>query len=1095
MATLSNNTLANPGNSFYALAGESGKNWYQYPSLNGSVLLQDASGIQVLQAVGNDLFYNQELLAKAGDIQDIAAWSDYPVLNPGGVNFNGNPLVNASTISTTGDISSNGDIHSTALFVTAGIETGASGIFTNFLSTNGGVGVSGNVKTATVSATGLVSAGSVTASGAVQGGSLVTTGGLDMTNTAITRASSVGISNAGFAPYGSLTSPDGVQLTWNGAAITTGGAGNVSQWANFNAVNTINAASNNITNVGSITATSATVTDASMGTMSLGRNQITGSSATPMIIKGDDTQSTQIMGGSITETSTTGNISITSYNNVNVNSGNDITMLSDAGINPLVTPTIGMTAQNGNGGRIDITANAGYGINPVQIGYGVVNVKALGAANGLFNLGGKIDLTAYSGGLGDYGGFTSRVSASAATIALSAGAAPVLPGLAGSMNIFGQGAISIVCSLVPPVLPQFPQTIYMFANGIPGVAGGVRLESPNGIQMLSDTYINNLYPLDTGGLKIAGRSFLGTANVTIEDVASLTAVAGSGQVKTDLLNSVTGSGVLYLDNLVASTATKGIYANFLKPLGATAPGVPNLIISNNPFGGNNNYVDISGAGVISFDSTGSGKLLGVQSINNVSWPPATGDASLWSQYPQSSLLDGSGFGMINVGNMSGVVDINGQAYTSTSQWSTFNAVSSVDLSSNSMVNVASINVLDNATIVSAGSLGIFTDGKDLTLASDNSGNVNIGTGNQGNINITTSGAGNDLTLAGDTVNIDAALGVRIAAPYLDMTGNNINNVNQINGIGGTTELRIQNTGTGGTSILDLSGGILIASQYAPVTIDGGNRLNLQSTTGNITLDPLTGSGTVNMLGDTIIGTVPAPQTLTVNGTARATGDVISSFGGSTPYSLNTIGALVNGNQQYNYWVAVNGSDISGTGSVICPFASITAALAATVGITDTIPVNICLTAGTYTENPTMTRNNTFISGSVGIADCVIVGTFTFNSTSSSTVSQGLTGVTVVGNVICSETTSSDTTWYIQNCNITSYGTTAIAATSTGAGNNGLVLYNTVVTQNVVANPCISIATVRLNAIQSQLNNTTTGSAVSCSGTGSMSLFGITLTCA
>jgi hypothetical protein len=143
----------------------------------------------------------------------------------------------------------------------------------------------------------------------------------------------------------------------------------------------------------------------------------------------------------------------------------------------------------------------------------------------------------------------------------------------------------------------------------------------------------------------------------------------------------------------------------------------------------------------------------------------------------------------------------------------------------------------------------------------------------------------------------------------------------------------------------------------------------------------------------------------------------------------------------------------------------------------------------------MTRNNTFIQGSVGIADCVIVGTFTFNSSSSSTVSQGLTGVTVVGNVVCSESTSSDTSWYIQNCNITSYGTVALAGTSTGAGNNGIILYNTVVTQNVTANAAITINSVRLNAIQSQINNTTTGSSVACSGTGSMSLFGVTMTCA
>ena len=87
MSALANNTLASPGTSFYAPAGESAKNWYQFPALNGTVLLADSAGIQTLQAIGNDLFYNGELLAKAGDIQDIAAWSDYPAIN--NVNMDG----------------------------------------------------------------------------------------------------------------------------------------------------------------------------------------------------------------------------------------------------------------------------------------------------------------------------------------------------------------------------------------------------------------------------------------------------------------------------------------------------------------------------------------------------------------------------------------------------------------------------------------------------------------------------------------------------------------------------------------------------------------------------------------------------------------------------------------------------------------------------------------------------------------------------------------------------------------------------------------------------------------------------------------------
>jgi hypothetical protein len=134
-------------------------------------------------------------------------------------------------------------------------------------------------------------------------------------------------------------------------------------------------------------------------------------------------------------------------------------------------------------------------------------------------------------------------------------------------------------------------------------------------------------------------------------------------------------------------------------------------------------------------------------------------------------------------------------------------------------------------------------------------------------------------------------------------------------------------------------------------------------------------------------------------------------------------------------------------------------------------------------------------GNVGVADAVIIGTLTFNPTATATVSQGMAGITVVGNVSCLDVSPFDLNWYFQYCNITSYGTTALTATSDASGNNSLIMNNTVVTQNVTANTCIALTSVRLNAIQCQLNNNTTGSCVSSNGTGSMSLFGCTLTAA
>jgi hypothetical protein len=134
-------------------------------------------------------------------------------------------------------------------------------------------------------------------------------------------------------------------------------------------------------------------------------------------------------------------------------------------------------------------------------------------------------------------------------------------------------------------------------------------------------------------------------------------------------------------------------------------------------------------------------------------------------------------------------------------------------------------------------------------------------------------------------------------------------------------------------------------------------------------------------------------------------------------------------------------------------------------------------------------------GNVGVADAVIIGTVTFDPTATATVSQGMSGITVVGSLICNDNISFDINYYIQFCNITSYTVAAINAFSTGSGNNGLVLNNTVVTQNVTTNSAILLNSVRLNAIQVQINNTTTGACISANGTASMSLFGCTLTAA
>ena len=64
----------------------------------GMVNLVDNTGNHVLEAIGGDLFFDTQLLAKAGDLSNVADWSVYPALST--VNFNNEALVGVSTINT-----------------------------------------------------------------------------------------------------------------------------------------------------------------------------------------------------------------------------------------------------------------------------------------------------------------------------------------------------------------------------------------------------------------------------------------------------------------------------------------------------------------------------------------------------------------------------------------------------------------------------------------------------------------------------------------------------------------------------------------------------------------------------------------------------------------------------------------------------------------------------------------------------------------------------------------------------------------------------------------------------------------------------------
>jgi hypothetical protein len=199
---------------------------------------------------------------------------------------------------------------------------------------------------------------------------------------------------------------------------------------------------------------------------------------------------------------------------------------------------------------------------------------------------------------------------------------------------------------------------------------------------------------------------------------------------------------------------------------------------------------------------------------------------------------------------------------------------------------------------------------------------------------------------------------------------------------------------------------------------------------------------------------------------------------------------------YNFWVSTNGNDTTGNGSVINPYASISQALVAASSIPDTIQVNIQLYSGTYTENVSITRNGTYITGLGRIADAVIVGNVTFGVVTTNALGVGMYGVYISGTVSITGGTSSASgaTYSITDCvvDLSSVVGNGITASKTQSGNSSLQLNSVNVTTSN-GTPLV-LDTVRALINQCQIGVigtdsclTTTGSAsVGCSSSTFMS---------
>lgn len=195
-------------------------------------------------------------------------------------------------------------------------------------------------------------------------------------------------------------------------------------------------------------------------------------------------------------------------NNFDINmTAGDVNIVADNGQRLDLFTDINLTAQNGNRGRINLTANPGQ-----QGVFGEVNIVANGGTvpgTGV-GTGGLITLTANTP-ISTLSNATSAIKFSAAGINSYAGAIPSIGSLAGYNFIYGNAGVNI-CAGLPSVIPNFPLTTYIYGTNGVSLDGinTVEVKASLGFESGNNNYFNAIYPF-WGGLAnppdmlIAGR--------------------------------------------------------------------------------------------------------------------------------------------------------------------------------------------------------------------------------------------------------------------------------------------------------------------------------------------------------------------------------------------------------------------------------------------------------------------------------------------------------------------------------------------------------------------------------------------------------------
>lgn len=236
--------------------------WYLYPALpvapatGGAVLIVDGSGQHVLESIAGNLFFDTELLAKAGDIQDVADWALYPAL--------ADVDVDGQTVKTVGKLSFQPALDGGAgLIENAQLISGDSNV--PFDIATKGTGTLNFLTNTTTRAT-MTAGGTFQFLTAAPQTAIAPTTGNDLTNRAYVDGQVTDLSGRIFNLQAEVTDISGRVGTLETGLTDVSGrvsileqqiidvSGNIANWSLYPAVSTINADDNDIDNVGSFTA-------------------------------------------------------------------------------------------------------------------------------------------------------------------------------------------------------------------------------------------------------------------------------------------------------------------------------------------------------------------------------------------------------------------------------------------------------------------------------------------------------------------------------------------------------------------------------------------------------------------------------------------------------------------------------------------------------------------------------------------------------------------------------------------------------------------------------------------------------------------------